>query len=59
MLERRDELVLKLRSVDGCATASGAGRIATLDHEALDDAMEDHVVVFARLGQGGKVLTCL
>jgi hypothetical protein len=57
--ERRDELVLELAAVDGRAAATGTGGVTTLDHEALDDAVEDDVVVLAGCGEGGKVLAGL
>ena len=59
MLQRVDDLILKLGPIDGCATTTGARRIAALDHKALNDAVENDVVVLASLGQGSEVLTCL
>jgi predicted transcriptional regulator len=57
--ERRDELVLELAAVDGGTAAASAGGVTTLDHEALDDAVEDDVVVLASCGERGKVLAGL
>jgi hypothetical protein len=48
--ERRNELVLELAAVDGGAAAASTGGVTTLDHETLDDAVEDDIVVFAGCG---------
>ena len=40
-------LILKFASVDRRATTTSACGVSTLDHEARDDSMEDHVVVLA------------
>ena len=44
--------------LDLVAAAAGAGaeRAAALDHETVDDAVEDQIVVEADLGQGDEVL---
>lgn len=52
-------LVLELVAVDAAAAAAGAGRVAALDHEVLDDAVEDGAVVVAALGKLRKVLARL
>jgi len=57
--QRRDELVLELAAPDRSATTASTGGVTALDHEALDDTMEDDVVVFAGRGQGGEVLARL
>ena len=57
--ERAVKLVLELCAVDRGAAAAGACRVAALDHEVGDDAVENDVVVFVGVGQGGKVLACL
>ncbi|TFB00711.1 hypothetical protein CCMA1212_007152 [Trichoderma ghanense] len=56
VLERRVDLVLELVAVDGGAAAAGARRVAALDHEVGDDAVEYRGVVVAALDEGGKVL---
>lgn len=53
------ELVLELAAVDGLAARARARRVAALDHEARDDAVEDDVVVLVRVGQAGEVLARL
>jgi len=57
--ERGNELVLELAAPDGRATTTSASGVTTLDHESLDDAVEDHVVVFAGRGKGGEVFAGL
>jgi hypothetical protein len=57
--ERRDELVLELAAVDGGAAATSTGGVTALDHETLDNAVEDDVVVLAGCGESGKVLAGL
>jgi hypothetical protein len=57
--ERRDELVLELAAVDGRAAAAGTGGVTALDHEALDNAVENDVVVLAGCGERGEVLAGL
>lgn len=59
MLERRADLVLEGVAVDGLAAAPRARGVAALDHEAGDDAVEDHVVVVAALRERREVLACL
>lgn len=41
------------------ASATGASRIAGLNHEVGDYAVDDDIVVVAPLGQGCEVLACL
>ena len=53
------KLVLEFAAEDGLAPTARACRIATLDHEVRNDAMEDYSVVFARIGETGEVLACL
>jgi hypothetical protein len=55
----RHEFILELGSVDGGATTTSTGRVTTLDHEALNDAVEDDVVVLAGRSKGGEVLAGL
>lgn len=52
-------LVFELVAVDRAAASAGAGRIAGLDHEIGDDAVEYYVVVVAALGKACKVLAGL
>ena len=59
MPQRRDELVLELAAPDGSAAAASTGGVTALDHEALDDTVEDHVVVFAGGGKSREVLAGL
>lgn len=49
-------LVLELFTVDAGAAPSRTGRIAALDHEVRDDAVEDGVVVVVARCQGAEVL---
>ena len=49
------EFVCEFGAVDGTAAGAGAGRVAALNHEARDDAVEDHVVVFVRRSERGEV----
>ena len=49
------DLVFEFFAVDGSAAAAGAGRVAGLEHEVWDYAVEDDVVVVAALGEGGEV----
>jgi hypothetical protein len=53
------KLVLKAPAEDRLASTSRTGGIATLDHEVGNDAMEDDTIVFASVGEAGKVLTRL
>ena len=57
--QRRDELVLELAAPDGRAATASTGGVTALDHEALDDPVEDHVVVFAGRGESREVLARL
>ena len=50
VLERRVELVLELAAPDGLAARAVAERVARLDHELLDAAVEDEAVVVAVAG---------
>lgn len=58
MLQRGVNLVVELVAVDGGAAAPGARRVAALDHEVGDDAVEDGRGVVAALDEGGEVLGC-
>jgi hypothetical protein len=49
------ELILERAAPHGLATTAVAPRVAALDHELLDDAVEDEVVVVPSLGEGNKV----
>ena len=53
------DLVLELVAVDARPATSRARRVAALDHEVRDHAVEDHVVVVAALGEGREVLARL
>ena len=55
MLQPGVDLVVEFVAVDGGAAAAGAGRVAGLQHEVGNDAVEDDVVVVAALGEGGEV----
>jgi len=57
--KRRHELVLEFGAVDAGASAAGTRWVTALDHEALDDAVEDDVVVLAGCGEGGEILAGL
>lgn len=59
VLERGVKFVLELSAVDGATASAGAGRVAALDHEVWDDAVEDDVVVFSRVSEASKVLARL
>ena len=52
-------LVLELLAIDGAATSTCAGWIASLKHEIWDYAMEDYVVVVSTLGKGREIFTRL
>ena len=57
--EGGDDFVLKLAAVDAAAATTSARGVTALDHETLDDAVEDDVVVFACGGEGGEVVAGL
>lgn len=59
MLQLSVDLVLKLLAVDRTPASAGAGRIASLDHEVRNYAVDDDIVVVASLGKRRKVLACL
>ena len=59
MLQSRIDLIFELFAVDGSAAAAGTGRVAGLEHEVWDYAVEDDVVVVAALGEGGEVVAGL
>ena len=57
MLEIASYLVLEFAgAVDAFPAPSGTRRIASLDHETLDYAMEDGVVVISGGGEGREVV---
>jgi len=51
------EFVFELAAEDGAASATGSSRISPLNHEVGNDAVEDDIVVFSRVGKAGEVLT--
>src|SRR5215211_6859407 len=53
---RAVDLVVEAPAPGRLAAAPGPLRVAALDHEALDDAVEDDAVVLALLGQQPEVL---
>ena len=55
MLQLGRDLVRELVSVDAGAAAPGAGRVAGLEHEGRDDAVDEHVVVVGARGEGAEV----
>jgi len=55
MFQRRGDFIGEFVAIDGTATATGAGRVAALNHERGDDAVEDEVIVVAALGEGREV----
>ena len=55
MLQSRIDLVFEFLAVDGSAAATGAGRVAGLEHEIWNYAVEDDIVVVAALGEGGEI----
>ena len=55
MTKLSDKLILEFTSPDRFAAGAIAKRIARLQHEALDDAMENHVVIVSVLGMAAKV----
>mmetsp|Transcript_36226 Transcript_36226/g.61099 ORF Transcript_36226/g.61099 Transcript_36226/m.61099 type:complete len:235 (+) Transcript_36226:285-989(+) len=59
MAKRLRKLVLKLRSPNGCSTRAVSQRISSLQHEALDDAVDEQVVVVAVLAVAREVLNRL
>lgn len=59
MFQRRVDFVFELLAVDGTATAARSCRVASLDHEVWDYAVNHNVVVVASLGKRGEVFTSL
>lgn len=57
--ERAVKFILKLAAVDGLSTTTSTGWVTTLNHEVGNDAVEDDAVVFACIGEAGKVSCCL
>ena len=50
MNEEVVKLVLEFAIKDEFATLSGAGRVASVDHEIGNHVVEDHIVVSAGVG---------
>ena len=59
MFQPRIYLIFELFTINRSTTTPSAGRIASLQHEVWNDAVEDDVVVVAALGEGGEVVACL
>lgn len=59
--ELRDDFVAEPAAapVDAAAAAAGARRVAGLDHEVPDHAVDGRVVVVVRCREGGEVVACL
>src|SRR5690606_35565422 len=55
-LQLRRALVLERLAPDRLPAAAGAGRVAALDHEVRDDAVEDDAVVVAVFDVGDEIL---
>lgn len=53
------DLVGKLFAVDAGSSSSRACRVARLDHEVGNDAVENDVVVVTSLGEGREILAGL
>lgn len=51
------DLVFEFLAVYRAASAPGAGRVASLNHEVGNNAMEDDIVVVTPLSESRKVLT--
>ena len=49
-------LILELSAVDALTARTGAGGVTALNHEILDDAVEDEAIIIALFGQGYEVL---
>ena len=59
VLEGRHKLILELAAVNRLAATAGTGGVTSLDHEALDDAMEDYTIVLAGFRERGEVIAGL
>lgn len=59
MLQRRRDFILEFLAVDRLAASSGAGRVAGLDHEVGDYAVEDYAVVVTPARKGFEVFAGL
>lgn len=58
--QARHNLVVKLAAPGRLAArAVTAGKVAALDHEIFDDAVEEAVVVLACVGEGDEIEACL
>jgi len=55
VFEGRIDLVGELVPVDAAAAAAGAGRVAGLEHEGRDDAVEEDGVVVTLFCEGGEI----
>ena len=49
------DFVFELFTIDGITAAACASRVASLDHEIRDDAMEDDVVIVAPLSESREI----
>jgi len=59
VFEAAVELIPELAAPEGLAAATSTGGVTTLDHEVLDDAVEDDAVVVTLPREPGKVLASL
>ena len=51
-------LICKLFTPDRVTTSTVSIWASCLNHEALDDAMEDHIVIITIFGMSCKILYC-
>lgn len=58
-LQLGTDLILKFFTIDAAAAAARTRRVAALDHEVGNDAVEDGPVVVAARGERRKVLARL
>jgi hypothetical protein len=59
MLQGRAKLVLEFISIYRAASTASACRVAALNHEVRDHAVEYDVVVVTPLCETGEILACL
>ena len=52
------DLVVKLAAPGGFTTVAHSERVAALNHEILDDTMEDHTIVVALFSQKAESFGC-
>lgn len=50
------EFVLKFTTPNGLPPSSVPQRVACLDHEALDDSVEEEAIIVTILAMGGEIL---